>query len=109
MPHIGPWGGCSASAPVPPEGFGGDSPRLHVETVADTELVAAAPSTGEFAGRTTVHVDELVDAVWIATPSPSSEPLLGVWPGLPSRPAAHRPLRARLADRSSIRSSPASV
>ncbi|MFJ2400813.1 LysR family transcriptional regulator [Streptomyces xanthochromogenes] len=66
--------------------FDGDSPRLHVETVADTELVVAVPSTGEFAGRTTVHVDELVDAAWIATPSSSSEALLGVWPGLPGRP-----------------------
>ncbi len=64
----------------------GESPRLHVETVADTELVVAAPSTGEFAGRTTVHVDELVDAAWIATPASNSEPLLGVWPGLPGRP-----------------------
>ncbi|MFI5704051.1 LysR family transcriptional regulator [Streptomyces xanthochromogenes] len=66
--------------------FDGDSPRLHVETVADTELVVAVPSTGEFAGRATVHVDELVDAAWIATPSSSSEALLGVWPGLPGRP-----------------------
>ncbi|GHB31778.1 LysR family transcriptional regulator [Streptomyces xanthochromogenes] len=66
--------------------FDGDSPRLHVETVSDTELVVAVPSTGEFAGRTTVHVDELVDAAWIATPSSSSEALLGVWPGLPGRP-----------------------
>ncbi|MFE2698499.1 LysR family transcriptional regulator [Streptomyces mirabilis] len=64
----------------------GESPRLHVETVADTELVVAAPSTGEFAGRTAVHVDELVDAPWIATPASNSEPLLGVWPGLPGRP-----------------------
>ncbi|WP_329400466.1 LysR family transcriptional regulator [Streptomyces lydicus] len=67
----------------PPDG---ESPRLHVETVEDTELVVAAPSTGEFAGRTAVHIDELVDAAWIATPSSSSEPLLGVWPGLPGRP-----------------------
>ncbi|MFC9536494.1 LysR substrate-binding domain-containing protein [Streptomyces sp. NPDC056975] len=66
--------------------FDGDSPRLHIETVADTELVVAVPSTGEFAGRTTVHVDELVDAPWIATLSSNSEPLLGVWPGLPGRP-----------------------
>ncbi|MFF4476526.1 LysR family transcriptional regulator [Stenotrophomonas sp. NPDC087984] len=63
-----------------------ESPRLHVETIVDTELVLATPSTGKFAGRTTVHVDELVDAAWIATPSSSSEPLLGVWPGLPGRP-----------------------
>ncbi|PWI44905.1 LysR family transcriptional regulator [Streptomyces sp. ICBB 8177] len=69
----------------------GESPRLHVETVVDTELVLATPSTGRFAGRTTVHVDELVDAAWIATPSSSAEPLLGVWPGLPGRPrVVHR-------------------
>ncbi|MFE4256035.1 LysR family transcriptional regulator [Streptomyces sp. NPDC056910] len=64
----------------------GESPRLHIETVADTELVVAAPSTGEFAGRTAAHVDELVNAPWIATLSSNSEPLLGVWPGLPGRP-----------------------
>ncbi|BBJ47269.1 LysR family transcriptional regulator [Streptomyces antimycoticus] len=63
-----------------------ESPRLHVETAVDTELVLATPSTGKFAGRTTVHVDELIDAPWIATPSSNSEPLLGVWPGLPGRP-----------------------
>ncbi|MFB6846859.1 LysR family transcriptional regulator [Streptomyces sp. NPDC056373] len=64
----------------------GESPRLHVETVADTELVVAAPSTGAFTGRTAVHVDELVDAPWIAAPASNAEPLLGVWPGLPGRP-----------------------
>ncbi|MFE9612896.1 LysR family transcriptional regulator [Streptomyces sp. NPDC006012] len=64
----------------------GESPRLHVETIADTELVVAVPSTGEFAGRTAVHVDELVDAPWIAAPASNAEPLLGVWPGLPGRP-----------------------
>ncbi|WP_440556007.1 LysR family transcriptional regulator [Streptomyces sp. SCPE 10] len=63
-----------------------ESPRLHLETVEDTELVVAVPSTGQFAGRMAVHIDELVDAAWISTPSSSSEPLLGVWPGLPGRP-----------------------
>lgn len=62
------------------------SPRLHLETLEDTELVIAASATGTFAGRTTVHLDELVDAAWIATPSSPAEPLLGVWPGLPGRP-----------------------
>jgi DNA-binding transcriptional LysR family regulator len=66
--------------------FDSELPRLHLETVADTELVVAVSSTGDFAGRTAVHVDELVDAPWIATPSSNSEPLLGVWPGLPGRP-----------------------
>ncbi|MFZ3565853.1 LysR family transcriptional regulator [Streptomyces sp. BH097] len=64
----------------------GESPRLRFETVEDTELVVAASSTGEFAGRTAVHLDELVDADWIAAPSSRPEPLLGVWPGLPGRP-----------------------
>ncbi|MGQ4516972.1 LysR substrate-binding domain-containing protein [Streptomyces sp. DW26H14] len=64
----------------------GESPRLRVEAVADVELVVAASSTGAFAGRTEVHVEELVDASWITAPSPGSEPLLGVWPGLPGRP-----------------------
>ncbi|MYR58178.1 LysR family transcriptional regulator, partial [Streptomyces sp. SID625] len=69
----------------------GESPRLHVETAVDTELVLATASAGKFAGRTAVHVDELVDAAWIATPSSPSEPLLGVWPGLPGRPrVVHR-------------------
>ncbi|HUQ55595.1 LysR family transcriptional regulator [Lentzea sp.] len=66
----------------PPDG---ESPRLHVTAVQDVELLVAACATGTFAGRTSVHVDELVDAPWIATPSTTSEPLLGVWPGLPGR------------------------
>ncbi|MFJ4185205.1 LysR family transcriptional regulator [Kitasatospora sp. NPDC089509] len=69
----------------------GESPPLHVETVTDTELVVAVPSTGAFAGRTAVHVDELLDARWIATPASNSGSLLGVWPGLPGRPhVVHR-------------------
>jgi len=66
----------------PPDG---ESPRLHVTPVHDTELVVAAPATGTFAGRTSVHVDELVEAPWIAMHSSSAEPSLGVWPGLPGR------------------------
>ncbi|WP_042397368.1 LysR family transcriptional regulator [Streptacidiphilus carbonis] len=64
----------------------GESPRLHVQTVADTELAIAVQSTGQFAGRTTVHVDELIDVPWISSPASNSESLLGVWPGLPGRP-----------------------
>ncbi|MFF1922872.1 LysR family transcriptional regulator [Streptomyces sp. NPDC058221] len=64
----------------------GESPRLYTEAVADTELAVAVSTTGVFAGRTAVHVDELLDAAWIDTPSSSSEPLLGVWPGMPGRP-----------------------
>ena len=64
----------------------GESPRLHIEPVEDTELRLGAPTTGLFSGRTEVHIDELVIAPWIAAPSTSTEPLLGVWPGLPGRP-----------------------
>lgn len=63
-----------------------ESPRLELETLDDAGLVVAAPAVGRFAGRSAVHVDELVEAGWIATPSSSAEPLLGVWPGLPGRP-----------------------
>jgi DNA-binding transcriptional LysR family regulator len=63
----------------------GESPRLHATAVQDVELLVAASATGAFAGRTSVHVDELVDAAWIASPSSNAEPLLGVWPGLPGR------------------------
>ncbi|MET8765080.1 LysR family transcriptional regulator [Lentzea sp. NPDC004782] len=66
----------------PPDG---ESPRLHLTTVRDVELVVAASATGAFAGRTSVHVDELVEAPWIATPATASEPQLGAWPGLPGR------------------------
>lgn len=66
--------------------FDDNSPSLRLETLDETELVVAAPATGVFAGRSAVHVDELADAAWIATPSSSAEPLLGVWPGLPGRP-----------------------
>ncbi|ATE58326.1 LysR family transcriptional regulator [Actinosynnema pretiosum] len=62
-----------------------ESPRLRVTVVQDVELLVAAPSTGTFTARDSVHVDELVDAPWIASPSSSAEPLLGVWPGLPGR------------------------
>lgn len=61
-------------------------PRLHVETIDETQLRLAVPRIGRFSGRSTVHVDELADVDWIDSPSPAGEPLLGVWPGLPGRP-----------------------
>jgi DNA-binding transcriptional LysR family regulator len=63
-----------------------ESPPLHTTLIEDTELLVAASATGEFAGRASVQVDELVDVPWIATPSTRAEPLMGVWPGLPGRP-----------------------
>jgi DNA-binding transcriptional LysR family regulator len=61
-------------------------PALAVETLAEARLLVAAPATGRFAGRTSVEVAELADVDWIASPGTSTEPLLGVWPGLAGRP-----------------------
>jgi len=38
------------------------------------------------AGRDTVQLAELSEQSWIASPGSSSDPLLGVWPGLAGRP-----------------------
>ncbi|WP_301326625.1 LysR substrate-binding domain-containing protein [Lentzea flava] len=62
-----------------------EAPRLHVTPVQDAELRVAASATGTFPRRTSLHVDELVDAPWIATSSSTSEPPLDVWPGLSGR------------------------
>jgi DNA-binding transcriptional LysR family regulator len=61
-------------------------PALATTTIHETGLVIAAPVHGRFAGRTAVGVDELDDVDWIASPSTSGEPLMGVWPGLAGRP-----------------------
>ncbi|WP_227982227.1 LysR substrate-binding domain-containing protein [Nocardia spumae] len=60
-------------------------PQLAVDHLTDVELLVAAPAD-RFAGRSTVTVDELSGAAWIASPAAGTEPLLGVWPGLPGRP-----------------------
>lgn len=64
-----------------------DAPRLHVEPLLETRLVVAVPTRGRFAGRSTVSLDELADASWIASSTTGDEPLLGTWPGLPGRPS----------------------
>ncbi|EME62688.1 hypothetical protein [Amycolatopsis decaplanina] len=71
-------------------------PRPHITIAEDTELRVAVPVVGTFAGRASVHVDELVDAPWIAGPSPSAKPMLGVWPGPPGRVRVVHSARDRL-------------
>jgi len=74
----------SSRAPYrPPDA---ELPALVTEVVEETGLVVAAATTGSFAGRTVVGVDELRDVDWIASPSTGGESLLGVWPGLAGRP-----------------------
>ena len=63
-----------------------ESPPLEVETLSETRLVIAAPALGGFAGRSSVRLAELADCEWIDSASSGTEPLLGVWPGLPGRP-----------------------
>jgi DNA-binding transcriptional LysR family regulator len=72
----------SAKAPYrPPDD---ETPRLAVATLAETTLLLAVPASSPLTD--TVTVAELPDQTWIASPSSTSEPLLGVWPGLPGRP-----------------------
>ncbi|KAA0097845.1 LysR family transcriptional regulator [Mycolicibacterium sp. P1-18] len=74
----------SSRAPYrPPDA---ELPALVTEVVDESGLVLAASTTGPFAGRTVVGVDELGAVDWIASPSTGGEPQLGVWPGLAGRP-----------------------
>jgi DNA-binding transcriptional LysR family regulator len=61
-------------------------PALVTETIDEIGLVLAVPAVGPLAGRVSVSVDNLEGVDWIASPSTSGEPLLGVWPGLAGRP-----------------------
>ena len=74
----------SSRAPYrPPDA---EQPALVTDVIDETGLVLAASTTGPFAGRAAVSVDELGDVDWIASPSTGGEALLGVWPGLAGRP-----------------------
>jgi DNA-binding transcriptional LysR family regulator len=63
-----------------------ERPALTTEVIDESSLMVAVSTTGRFAGRAAITVDELDDVDWIASPSTGAEPLLGVWPGLASRP-----------------------
>jgi len=60
-----------------------ESPALRLETLGEAALLLAVPTTSPLAGRDTVQLSE---QSWIASPGSSSDPLLGVWPGLAGRP-----------------------
>lgn len=70
-----------------------DDPPLHAEPLLEDRLVLAVPADGRFADRAGATAQELADEVWIASPSGTGEPLLGVWPGLPGRPRVHHASR----------------
>lgn len=69
-----------------------DTPALHVEPLLEDELVLAAPDDGRYAGPS-VTTEHISGETWIASPSHTGEPLLGVWPGLPGRPLIHHAAR----------------
>jgi DNA-binding transcriptional LysR family regulator len=56
-------------------------------TVAEVALALAVPTASRHAGPAPVTSTSLEGARWIATRSSDDEPQLGVWPGLPGRPA----------------------
>nr|WP_255431353.1 LysR substrate-binding domain-containing protein [Streptacidiphilus sp. PB12-B1b] len=57
----------------------------------------AVPADGRFADRTGVTAQQIAGETWIASPSSTGEPLLGIWPGLPGRPRVHHATRDWLA------------
>ncbi|MFD8735144.1 LysR family transcriptional regulator [Streptomyces sp. NPDC059618] len=70
-----------------------DDPALHVEPLLEDRLVLAVRADGPLADRAAVMAQELADVTWIAGPSGTGDPLLGVWPGLPGRPRVHHAAR----------------
>jgi DNA-binding transcriptional LysR family regulator len=70
-----------------------EDPPLHLETLLDVRLALAVPLHGKFGGRASITAAEVTDEPWIASPSSTGEPLLGVWPGLPGRPHVHHTCR----------------
>ncbi|MFC5062953.1 LysR family transcriptional regulator [Actinomycetospora atypica] len=63
-----------------------ESPALVVETLGESGLLVAVALDGPLGERNALTVDDLAGHPWIATPSRSDEPQLGVWPSLPGRP-----------------------
>jgi len=72
-----------------------DAPPLHVEPLLETHLAVAVPASSRFGERVTAA--EIAGEPWIASPSGTDEPLLGVWPGLPGRPRVAHAVRDWLA------------
>lgn len=63
-----------------------ESPRLHLDTLREVELMVAVPATHPLAARTALGLADLRGQRWIASRSTGAEAVLGVWPGLDERP-----------------------
>ena len=70
-----------------------DDPPLRVEPLLEDRLVLAVPADGRFTDQASVTAEQLAGETWIASPTGTDEPLLGVWPGLPGRPHIHHAAR----------------
>ncbi|MFK0117924.1 LysR family transcriptional regulator [Streptomyces sp. NPDC090994] len=70
-----------------------EDPPLRAEPLLRTRLAVAVPADGPLGARGHVTAEELAREPWIAGPGSADEPLLGVWPGLPGRPAVRHTAR----------------
>ncbi|WP_374198359.1 LysR family transcriptional regulator [Streptomyces sp. ISL-12] len=70
-----------------------DDPPLRSEPLLRTRLAVAVPADGPLGARGHVTAEEIAREPWIAGPGSADEPLLGVWPGLPGRPAVRHTAR----------------
>src|SRR5262249_19169239 len=74
-----------------------ESPPLQLTPLTERELVLAVPASHPLASRGAVEVEELDEQIWVASRSDAGESLLGVWPGLRTRPDVRYVVRAWLA------------
>jgi DNA-binding transcriptional LysR family regulator len=76
--------------------FDAETPAFELRTLTERALRIAVAATHPLAGRGTVDVAELEGERWIAGP-PSSELVMGMWPGLAGRPVVAHTARDWLA------------
>jgi DNA-binding transcriptional LysR family regulator len=62
------------------------TPALECLTLAETALLLAVPAGSALGAGGVVDVRDLAGQDWIASPSSTVEPGMGVWPGVPGRP-----------------------
>ena len=62
-------------------------PALEVEILLEGDLLVAVPARGDLGLDGSVTLAELAASPWVASPQTTGEPMMGVWPALPQRPA----------------------
>lgn len=61
-------------------------PPFHLDVLLEGDLLVAVPARGDLGSDGSVTLTDLEAADWIASPSTSGEPGMGVWPTLRRRP-----------------------